>query len=139
MSSKSASAAADVSVGMFSDSSFATAKDKALAVKGFLRFVESGFSGAKFTDRVYKFLHVHLSFIAHFDRAGFFTMYFTSEDGLAEFVEDFLDAVPRYAQLDADRWSDVAVLFDPSHDGRFVPVLQQAVRDRVAVGFRLAG
>ena len=59
----------------FKDSEFMTAREKDLVLSQWKRFVERGFSFEHFTDRIYKHLSLHCSFIAHFNRSGFFSTY----------------------------------------------------------------
>jgi len=42
-----------------------------------------------FTNRLYKHLHLHCSFIAHFDRRGFFDTYFTDPADTLRFLRQF--------------------------------------------------
>jgi len=53
------------------------ADDDAKVVKGFERFVLSGYEQSKFTDAIYRALSVHcFGFIAHYDRNGFYAARF---------------------------------------------------------------
>ena len=71
----------------FKDSEFMTAKEKGLVLAQWRRFVERGFNFEHFSDRIYKHLTLHASFIAHFDRRaiainGGQTRHFCEEMGI---------------------------------------------------------
>lgn len=117
---------AKVTADQFAGTRCSTAADKAKAVNAYVRFVRSGFKKPLFTRAVYTFLHVHLSFIAHYDRDGFYYHFFTSEKGLSEFMWEFERRIGTLAMLDPERWSDVASLFDPDFDGRFASLMDRA-------------
>ncbi len=57
------------------DTEFMTAKDKALVLKQWERFLKNGLRQQDFSDRLYKHLSLHCMFIAHFDRYGFYATY----------------------------------------------------------------
>ncbi|MFA5859757.1 MAG: hypothetical protein WC955_11915 [Elusimicrobiota bacterium] len=44
---------------------------------------------SKFTDKLYQHLHLHCSFIAHYDRHGFYSTYFESPEDTVKFVKQF--------------------------------------------------
>ena len=73
----------------FKDSEFMIARDKELVLAQWKRFVERGFSFEHFTDRIYKHLSLHASFIAHFDRPGFFSTYFEDPETTIRFLNQF--------------------------------------------------
>src|SRR5437867_6119728 len=56
----------------FGDARFMSAREKDLALKAWVRFLKHGLRFADFSDRLYRHLTLHASFIAHYDRAGFF-------------------------------------------------------------------
>lgn len=92
------------------DTEFLSAKEKELVLKSWRLFIKSILNGDLektevdrygnrmpvafkfFTDRVYKHLSLHCSFIAHYSRAGFFDTYFTNPEDtlriLTQFGED---------------------------------------------------
>jgi hypothetical protein len=76
-------------VSEFKDSQFMTSRDKELVLVQWKRFVEGGFSFEHFTDRIYKHLSLHASFIAHFDRRGFFSTYFEDPEATTKFLNQF--------------------------------------------------
>ena len=71
------------------DSQFQTAAEKERVLRDWESFLKSGLKQGKFTKLLYRHLEQHCSFIAHFDRAGFFAIYFTSGDGKARFLSQF--------------------------------------------------
>jgi hypothetical protein len=73
----------------FKDSEFMTAKEKGLVLAQWRRFVERGFNFEHFSDRIYKHLTLHASFIAHFDRRGFFATYFDDPEATIRFLRQF--------------------------------------------------
>ena len=73
----------------FKDVEFMSAKDKELVLKQWLTFLKYGCRYEHFTRRLYDHLTLHCSFIAHFDRRGFYNTYFTSVDGRRKFFSQF--------------------------------------------------
>ena len=88
------------------DSEFMTAKEKALVLKqwgSFLRglletdeervLTDRGFLPKKqfrrFTETLYRHLNLHCEFIAHYDRAGFFSAYFVNPEDTIRFLGQF--------------------------------------------------
>lgn len=77
----------------FSDAEFMTADEKRLVLKQWERFVSSGFEQRYFTDRIYKHLTLHCSFIAHYSRAGFYDVYFEEKENTRSFIDQFTTGV----------------------------------------------
>ncbi len=71
------------------DSEFLTAKEKALTIKQWKRFITNGLQFGDFTDRLYKHLSLHCEFIAHFGRAGFYQTYFENPEDTLRFLRQF--------------------------------------------------
>ncbi|MBI4258305.1 MAG: hypothetical protein HY619_05055 [Thaumarchaeota archaeon] len=71
------------------DSEFLTAKEKAIVLKQWKRFIENGLRFEDFTERLYKHLHLHCSFIAHFSRGGFYATYFENPEHTIRFLHQF--------------------------------------------------
>lgn len=91
-----------MSAPVFTDAEFMTSKDKARVYKAWVAFLKSGLAWGKFTEVLYKHLYMHCMFIAHYNRAGFYDVYFGSDavatlkflrmfdpDGTGECVEGF--------------------------------------------------
>ena len=73
----------------FSDGEFMSARQKELVLKAWVRFLKHGLRFADFTKRLYDHLILHCSFIAHFDRGGFYRTYFESGEETARFLSQF--------------------------------------------------
>ncbi len=86
----------------FKDEEFMTAIDKAKVLKAWVRFLKSGFKFEQFSDRLYKHLTLHCSFIAHYNRAGFFDVYFTQPEATLRFMNQFWTGVS--AELGMTWW-----------------------------------
>lgn len=71
------------------DSKFLTAKEKALILKHWKRFITNGLQFADFTDRLYKHLTLHCMFIAHYSRGGFYSTYFEDPESTIKFLHQF--------------------------------------------------
>ena len=89
------------------DSEFMTAKEKAQVLKAWESFLrnhlepdsgenvltERGYLPTnkfrRFTKALYEHLHQHCSFIAHYDRAGFFAEYFVNPEDTIRFLGQF--------------------------------------------------
>ncbi len=71
------------------DTPYDTAKDKQLILKAWVTFLKHGCQEDHFTDRLYKHISLHCSFIAHFNRAGFYNTYFISGDRRRMFLSQF--------------------------------------------------
>lgn len=63
----------------FRDAEFMTAAQKAKVLKAWVAFLKSGLAWAKFSQPLYHHLYQHCSFIAHNDRSGFYSVYFTTD------------------------------------------------------------
>jgi hypothetical protein len=76
---------------MFKATKFNTAEDKAKFGDDLLDFVEANFAESKFTNKFYERLHNTFGFIAHCDRAGFYSTYFITTAGKIDFLQHLLD------------------------------------------------
>jgi len=92
---------------IFKDEQFVSAKDKQLILKDWIRFCKSISEGDQFvefvdkygntlpvafkyfTDRLYKHLSLHCSFIAHYNRYGFYQTYFDEGENVEKFFKQF--------------------------------------------------
>ena len=74
---------------VFTDVEFMTAKEKELVLKQWRTFLKHGCKWEHFTTRLYDHLIQHCSFIAHYNRHGFYDVYFTSVDGRRKFFSQF--------------------------------------------------
>jgi len=73
----------------FSDSEFMSAREKELVLKAWVRFLKHGLRSADFTKRLYGHLIQHCSFIAHYNRGGFYQTYFESGEDTVRFLSQF--------------------------------------------------
>jgi hypothetical protein len=71
------------------DAKFMTAKEKESVLKQWISFVKNGFKEKDFTESLYKHLSLHCSFIAHYNRAGFYSTYFKRPETTAKFLSQF--------------------------------------------------
>src|SRR6266571_7509863 len=74
---------------VFRDAEFMSARDKGLVLKAWLRFLKNGLRFEDFTKRLYEHLHLHCSFIAHYNRAGFHAEYLERGEDTAQFLSQF--------------------------------------------------
>jgi len=73
----------------FGDAQFLSAREKTLVLKAWVRFLKNGLRSEDFSDRLYKHLINHCSFIAHYDRAGFYATYFENGEDTRRFLSQF--------------------------------------------------
>jgi hypothetical protein len=76
---------------VFVDEKFMTAQEKWRVLRAWRRFIRGGFEWEKFTEATYHHVIQHCSFIAHYDRGGFWDFYFNSDhpNDLARFLNQF--------------------------------------------------
>jgi hypothetical protein len=73
----------------FSGGEFMTAREKELALKAWVMFLKHGLRSENFTRRLYGHLIQHCSFIAHYNRGGFYATYFEQGEDIARFLSQF--------------------------------------------------
>jgi len=73
----------------FKDVKFMAAKEKEIVLKQWKQFIASGFEFKKFTPRLYDHLIQHCSFIAHYNRSGFYSEYFEDPCQTNKFLNQF--------------------------------------------------
>src|SRR5947209_8981280 len=79
----------------FKDERFMSAQEKHRVLRAWERFLKSGCEKAQFTEALYEHLVQHCSFIAHYDRDGFYSVYFgRNDDNLCRFFDQFDPAKP---------------------------------------------
>jgi len=71
------------------DVKFMTAQDKAKVLRQWERFLKNGLKWEQFHKALYEHLIQHCSFIAHYDRAGFYSTYFENGGDTAHFLTQF--------------------------------------------------
>jgi hypothetical protein len=93
------------------DSQFMSARQKRSVLRDWHRFLKSGLGSEWFTKGLYEHLIQHCSFIAHYDRAGFYSTYFKSGDDTVRFLSQFdqrqakEDGIPASAEYGATYWA----------------------------------
>lgn len=73
----------------FRDVEFLSAREKQLVLNAWVRFLKNGLRFEDFSDRLYRHLTLHCSFIAHYNRAGFYQTYFENGEDTARFLAQF--------------------------------------------------
>jgi len=73
----------------FKDAQFMSAEDKAKVLKHWTTFINNGMQWTHFTKRIYDHLHLHCSFIAHYNQLGFYDTYFEQPDSICRFLDQF--------------------------------------------------
>ena len=73
----------------FNDAQFLSAREKALVLKAWVRFLKNGLRWEDFSDRLFTHLSLHCSFIAHYNRAGFYATYFENGEDTMRFLSQF--------------------------------------------------
>jgi hypothetical protein len=73
----------------FGDAQFMSAREKTLVLKAWVRFLKNGLRPEDFSDRLYMHLMLHCSFIAHYNRAGFYATYFENGEDTTRFLSQF--------------------------------------------------
>ena len=67
-----------------------TAREKQLVINNWIRFLKNGCQFKNFSKRLYNHLTLNCSFIAHFDRSGFYATYFNEPEDTKLFLSQFL-------------------------------------------------
>jgi hypothetical protein len=79
----------------FEDEKFMSAAEKRLVLSAWKTFLKYGCRKDQFTERLYHHLIYHCSFIAHYDRHGFYGFYFeTPSPSTHRFLDQFDPAKP---------------------------------------------
>ncbi len=71
------------------DTKYMTAKEKERVLKAWETFLKYGCKRDHFTEALYHHLMQHCSFIAHYDRGGFYAEYFENGDDTVHFLSQF--------------------------------------------------
>jgi len=68
---------------------FMSAEEKKAVLRDWQRFIKSDFDRKYFTKKLYDHLHLHCSFIAHFNIHGFYDTYFENPESTVKFLKQF--------------------------------------------------
>ena len=71
------------------DTKFMTGKEKEKVLKQWTTFVKNKFQFKHFTGPIYSHLIMHASFIAHYNRYGFYDEYFKEPEQTIRFMKQF--------------------------------------------------
>lgn len=114
------------------DTKFMTAKEKELVLKIWKRFLANTLRWEDFTEELYRHLINHCSFIAHYDKMGFYATYFESGDQVAKFLSQFdarnndpIDGVPLSVEYGMTYWAA------DKHDNGFADLNQAMIKAAV--------
>ena len=83
-----------------------TAQDKAKVLRQWEGFLKGGLKWEQFHKALYQHLILHCSFIAHYDRAGFYSTYFERGEDAAHFLTQFdnRQGVPKSVEYGMVYW-----------------------------------
>jgi len=68
---------------------FMGAEEKQAVLRDWQNFIKNGFDRKNFTKKIYDHLHLHCSFIAHFNINGFYSSYFENPECTIKFLKQF--------------------------------------------------
>ncbi len=90
----------------FKDTKFMTAAEKAKVLRHWEQFLKSGCKKEHFTESLYHHLIQHCSFIAHYNREGFYATYFEEPEDTVHFLSQFDDSKgpPRSIEYGMTYW-----------------------------------
>ncbi len=71
------------------DTKFMSAAEKEKVLRQWAAFLRNGLRFQDFTEALYKHLTLHCSFIAHYDRHGFYSFYFDVPEDSIRFLRQF--------------------------------------------------
>ncbi len=79
----------EIDTSHFTDAQYMTAQQKRRVLGDWVRFFAGWTELKRFTKRLYQHLTLHCSFIAHFNRQGFYQTYFADPEALQRFLDQF--------------------------------------------------
>jgi hypothetical protein len=89
----------------FTDTKFLSAAEKKNVLKQWTAFIKGGFKWDQFHKALYNHLIQHCSFIAHYNRLGFWEYYFASgQEPLRHFLKMFGQPPYLSAEMGMDYW-----------------------------------
>ena len=88
------------------DTKFMSAAEKRRVLKQWETFLKYGCKAEHFTKPLYHHLMQHCSFIAHYDRGGFYATYFEEPEDTAHFLSQFdnRNGLPRSVEYGMTYW-----------------------------------
>ncbi len=88
------------------DTKFMSAEEKRKVLRQWRLFLKSGLSRDKFTKVLYNHLIMHCSFIAHYDRQGFYSTYFEEGEDIVCFLSQFdnRNGIPKSVEYGMTCW-----------------------------------
>lgn len=90
---------------VFTDERFMSAVEKELTLSAWKTFLKNGCKPEHFTERLYYHLTQHCSFIAHYDRHGFYSVYFKPPNTqIFRFLDQFDPGKPGISAEYGDIW-----------------------------------
>jgi hypothetical protein len=93
------------------DSQFMSAHEKRRVLRDWQLFLKSALGWEWFTEALYHHLTQHCSFIAHYDRVGFYSTYFQRGDDTVRFLSQFdqrqakEDGIPASVEYGMTYWA----------------------------------
>ena len=73
----------------FTNEKFMSMEEKHTVLKAWERFLRGGLKWTQFTKALYHHLNQHCSFIAHYNRASFYSVYFERPTSIRTFLSQF--------------------------------------------------
>jgi len=123
--------------GELHDSKFMLAAEKRKVLRHWELFLKSGLQREKFTKPLYEHLINHCSFIAHYDRWGFYSTYFENGDDTVAFLSQFDDrkGIPKSIEYGMTYWLTGEEYYDINSEmvrtaSKYIPVLIQQAKNR---------
>lgn len=88
------------------DTKFMSAQEKNKVLRQWELFLKSGLKWEKFTKLLYHHLIQHCSFIAHYDRMGFYSTYFEEGEDTVRFLSQFdnRNGIPKSIEYGMTCW-----------------------------------
>lgn len=118
----------------FTDTKFMPAKEKERVLRAWEAFLKNGCRKEDFTEALYHHLMQRCSFIAHYDRRGFYDTYFVEGEDTAHFLTQFDRSKGCMSVEYGDHWwigGDYADINNAMVDvaAKYIPLLtQQALK-----------
>ena len=119
------------------DSKFMTAEEKEKVLRQWELFLKSGLSKEQFSKGLYHHLTQHCSFIAHYDRHGFYATYFDEGENTARFLTQFdnSNGTPKSVEYRMTYWYTDPEYHDLNSEmcqvaSKYIPILTKIAKGR---------